>query len=198
MMLKKRNSGGSKSESYESTNKLLAYFSQFHFMRKELPQKLLKELLKNSKRSDRQLSKILGVSQPTVTRARNRLEKTGMIQDYTIIPDFEKMGFEILVINFAKLRPQVLASDVSEKAQEFIVKFPNTIFASTGNGMGMNAVDIAFYKNFTEYHQRVNKMKTEWEDIIEDIQSFIVPLKGEKFKRFSLTYLGDVGRKETP
>ena len=167
-------------------------------MRKKLPQKLLKELLKNSKRSDRQLSKILGVSQPTVTRARNRLEKTGMIQDYTIIPDFEKMGFEILVINFAKLRPQVLASDVSEKAQEFIAKFPNTIFASTGNGMGMNAVDIAFYKNFTEYHQRVNQMKTEWEDIIEDIQSFIVPLKGEKFKQFSLTYLGEGNRKETP
>ncbi|NIO38282.1 winged helix-turn-helix transcriptional regulator, partial [Candidatus Bathyarchaeota archaeon] len=53
-------------------------------MRKELPHQLLRELLKNSKRSDRELAKILGVSQPTVTRTRNRLEKNGMIQDYTI------------------------------------------------------------------------------------------------------------------
>ena len=67
-------------------------------MRKELPQKLLRELLKNSKRSDRDLAKILKVSQPTITRTRHKLEKSGMIQDYTIIPDFEKMGFEILVV----------------------------------------------------------------------------------------------------
>lgn len=160
-------------------------------MRKELPYRLLMELLRNSKRSDRQLAKLLKVSQPTVTRARNRLEENGMIQEYTIVPDFEKMGFEILAINFAKLRPGVLASDMREKAREFIMKFPNAIFASTGEGLGMNAVDIAFYKNFTEYHQRVTQMKTEWKAIIEDIQSFIVALKGESFKRLSLTYLGN-------
>jgi len=44
-------------------------------MRKELPQKLLRELLKNSKRSDRDLAKILKVSQPTITRTRHKLEK---------------------------------------------------------------------------------------------------------------------------
>lgn len=161
-------------------------------MRKELPQKLLRELLKNSKRSDRDLAKILKVSQPTITRTRHKLEKNGLIQDYTIIPNFEKMGFELLAINFAKLRPEILTSETSEKAKEFIAKFPNTIFASSGQGMGMNAVDIAFYRNFTEYQQRVNRMKTEWKDIIEDIQSFIVTLKKEGFKRFSLTYLKDV------
>ena len=34
---------------------------------------LLLELLKDSKRSDRELAKVLGVSQPTVTRMRQRL-----------------------------------------------------------------------------------------------------------------------------
>ena len=158
-------------------------------MRKELPQKLLRELLKNSKRSDRDLAKVLKVSQPTITRARHKLEKSGMIEDYTIIPDFKKMGFEILAVNLAKLRPDVLSSLTSNRAREFIAKFPNTIFASTGQGMGMNAVDIAFYKNFTEYHNRVNLMRTEWKDIIEDIQSFIVPIGEGEFKRFSLTHL---------
>ena len=38
---------------------------------------LLLELLKDSKRSDRELAKILGVSQPTITRLRHKLEKNG-------------------------------------------------------------------------------------------------------------------------
>jgi len=115
-----------------------------------------------------------------------------MIEDYTIIPNFKKTGFEILAINFAKIRPEVLSPEVNEKAREFIAKFPTTIFASTGEGMGMNAVDIAFYKNYTEYHNRVNLMRTEWKDIIEDIQSFIVVIGEGEFKRFSLSHLKDV------
>jgi len=161
-------------------------------MRKELAQQLLRELLKNSKRSDRELAKVLKVSQPTITRTRHKLEKSGMIQEYTIVPDFRKMGFEILAINFARIRPEILAPEIRKRASEFIAKFPSTIFASAGQGMGMNAVDIAFYKNFSEYHNRVNLMRTEWKDVVEDIQSFIVPIGEGEFKSFSLTYLKDV------
>jgi len=161
-------------------------------MVKDLPQKLLRELLKNSKQSDRELAKILNVSQPTISRARHKLEKSGMIEDYTVVPDFKKMGFGLLAINLAKIRAEVLSSGMREKAKEFIEKFPNTIFASTGEGMGMNAVDIAFYRSFTEYHNRANLMRTEWKDIIEDLQSFIVPIGEGEFKRFSLAYLGDI------
>ena len=114
-----------------------------------------------------------------------------MIEDYTIIPDFRKMGFELLVINFAKIRPEIL-SDASEKAKEFIAKFPNTIFASTGEGMGMNAVSIAFYRNFAEYHKRANLMRTEWKGFVDEIQSFVVSLREGEFKRFSLSYLKDI------
>lgn len=167
-------------------------------MRKELPKRLLKELLKNSKRSDRQLSKILGVSQPTVTRARNRLEKNGRIQDYTIVPDFKEMGFELLALNFAKLHPKVHVSEMKEKAKEFIAKFPSTIFASAGEGLGMNAVSISFFRDFTEYTKRINLMRTEMKDIIVDLQSFIIPIGQGEFKRFSPTYLGDVDLMETP
>jgi len=161
-------------------------------MRKELAQRLLRELLKNSKRSDRKLAKVLKVSQPTITRTRHKLEKNGMIEDYTIIPDFKKMGFELLAINFAKLRPEILLSEKSEKLREFAARFPNTIFASAGEGMGMNAIRIALYRNYTEYHNSLNLMKAEWKDIIEDIQSFIVAIGEGEFKRLSLTHLKDV------
>jgi len=42
---------------------------------KEIELKLLAELLNNSRRSDRDLAKVIGTSQPTVTRTRIRLRK---------------------------------------------------------------------------------------------------------------------------
>ena len=59
---------------------------------------ILYELIKNSNRSDHELSKVIGISQPTVTRLRNQLEKEGYIKEYTIIPDFKKMGYSIMAI----------------------------------------------------------------------------------------------------
>ena len=161
-------------------------------MGKDLPQRLLRELLKNSKRSDRDLAKILKVSQPTITRARHRLEKNGMIKDYTIIPDFKKMGFEILALNFVKIRSNFLSSETDEKARKFVTKFPNSIFASRGEGLGMTGVSISFYKNYSEYHQSLNQLRIDWKDLIEDVQSFMISLGEGEFKRFSLTYLKNV------
>jgi len=56
----------------------------------------------------------------------------------------------------------------------------------------MHAVDIAFYQSYTEYHNRVNLMRAEWKDFVEDIQSFVIPIGEGEFKRFSLTHLKDV------
>lgn len=51
---------------------------------KEFELKLISELMKNSRRSDRDLAKAIGSSQPTVTRNRHRLEQQGIIKQYTI------------------------------------------------------------------------------------------------------------------
>ena len=60
---------------------------------------LLLELLKDSKRSHREIAKVLGISQPTVTKMRQKLVKEGAIQEFTIIPDFARMGYEIMAIS---------------------------------------------------------------------------------------------------
>ena len=159
-------------------------------MRKELPQQLLRELLKNSKRSDRELAKVLGVSQPTITRARHKLERKGIIQDYTIIPDFGKMGFEIKALTFVKMRPDVLIGETREKTKKYAAKFPNVIFAYSGKGLGMTGVIISLHKSYTEYHKQLNRLRVDLKDITDEIQSFIVALEEGEYKRFSLKYLG--------
>ena len=68
---------------------------------KPIDYKILFELMKDSHRSDRQLAKSLGVSQPTVTRRRAMLEEN-FIEGYTVIPKFGQIGFEMAAFTFLK------------------------------------------------------------------------------------------------
>jgi DNA-binding Lrp family transcriptional regulator len=76
--------------------------------------------LKDCKRSDRELAKVLGVSQPTVTRMRTKLVKEGMIRDWIIVPDFVKMGYEILAITSVKVKETMLMK-MKNKAIEYSI-----------------------------------------------------------------------------
>ena len=96
--------------------------------------KLLLELLKDSKRSDREISKVLGVSQPTISRTRQRLSEKGIIQEFTVIPDFVKLGFQIMAISSFKLK---VAKDI-EGLTKLMMTRPNVIFSSIAEGMGKN------------------------------------------------------------
>jgi DNA-binding Lrp family transcriptional regulator len=71
---------------------------------KDVELRPISELMKNSRRSDRELAKVLAVSQPTVTRIRTRLEKEGCIKEYTMIPDFSQLGYQMMDVTLLKLR----------------------------------------------------------------------------------------------
>ncbi|MGB9135149.1 MAG: Lrp/AsnC family transcriptional regulator, partial [Candidatus Bathyarchaeia archaeon] len=58
---------------------------------KDIDYRILYELMRNSKTSDRQLAKRIGVSQPTITRRRASLEKE-LIDGYTAVPKWDKFG----------------------------------------------------------------------------------------------------------
>ena len=111
---------------------------------KKLDARLLSELLKDSKKSDRELAKLLNLSQPTVTRKRHKLEKDGWVQQYTIIPDFAKMGFTILAINCIR---SSLNKDFTQKAGKATMSRPNVVFAAGCCGMGMDTVILSLHKS---------------------------------------------------
>ncbi|PIU59229.1 hypothetical protein COS86_05350, partial [Candidatus Bathyarchaeota archaeon CG07_land_8_20_14_0_80_47_9] len=95
---------------------------------------LLKELMRNSRRSDRELAKATGTSQPTVTRNRKLLGK--YIRSYTIVPEFDKIGYEILAVTFAKAKTYSIKEvDAKvEKAKKWVMNHANIVFASDGEG----------------------------------------------------------------
>jgi Lrp/AsnC family transcriptional regulator for asnA, asnC and gidA len=147
---------------------------------------LLEELLKNSKRSDRELAKALGTSQATITRMRNKLEKDGLIQKFTVIPDPEKMGFEIIAITPFKTK---LIPEITEKEVKWARTKQNVIFSAKAEGMGKNAVIISIHKNYTEYTNFLNDFLLAGKGAIESYETMLISLKGGAAKNFSLEYL---------
>ena len=148
--------------------------------------KLLSELLKDSKRSDRELAKLLGASQATVTRMRNRLVEDGLIQQFTVIPDLAKLGFEILAISSFKSKD---TKEIAERAVKATMSKPNVLFAARAEGMGMNAVIISIHKNYTEYSNFLREIRREGVGIIEDYDTLLISLEGFIAKPFFLKYL---------
>ena len=155
-------------------------------MMKKRMLKLLFELMKNAKRSDREIAKIIGVSQPTITRMRQRLEKTAIV-DYTVIPDWTELGFEIMAMTFIKAK---VTKELTEKAKKWAAKNPNVIFTANGEGMGMDYAVISFHKNYSGYSSFIDNLKTEWAEDLQGLQSFLMTTGEERMvKPFSLKYL---------
>jgi len=144
---------------------------------KDIELKLISELVKNSRRSDRELAKAIGISQPTVSRTRVRLEKQGLI-DYSAIPDLAKLGFEILVVTLCKRNYVKHPEYDIQKAKEFAKKNPNIIFGSSGNGLGYDRIGISIHKNYAEYSKFMQESKKYWGDFMS-FDSFLISLKGK-------------------
>jgi DNA-binding Lrp family transcriptional regulator len=157
---------------------------------KENEIRLLAELLKNSKKSDRELGKTLGLSQATVSRTRTKLEREGVIQEYTIIPDLTKLGYELLAITTAKFKT-VRDEKFIERGTKWMKKYPNVLLSSRSQGMGKDALTVSLHKDFTDYNNFIVTLKSDWADAAEDYDSILVSLKGYNVKPFSLRYLAE-------
>lgn len=155
---------------------------------KDKMRKLLFELLKNSKKSDREIAKVLGLSQTTVTRMRNRLVRDGLIREFTVIPDFVKLGYELMAISFIKTK---ITKELLEKAMKWAKKYPNVIFVARAEGMGKNGVTISLHKDYTDYSNFVAESLLYWGEDITSYDTILVSLKGIVVKPFSFRYLAE-------
>ena len=147
---------------------------------REIDRKVLAKLMRNSRLSDRELAKQIGSSQPTVTRARNRLEKQGYIREYTVLPEFKQLGYEILAITFFKYKKRFDAEKI-EKAKKILdetfEKGPfEIIMAERGMGCGFNAVMISVHKDYNSLMRLTNWAQQFYELELGEIENFVVDL----------------------
>ena len=154
---------------------------------------LLWELVEDSKRSDRQLAKVLGVSQPTVTRMRNKLVRDGTVTQFTVMPDLPRMEYEVAAFTFLKVKlgPEFDRPEMRKRGREWAMKQPNIVYSTGCEGMGMNGLIVSIHKDYSDYYQFMLKLRGAWATEMLDIQSFLVSLKNPEVvtKPYSLEYL---------
>jgi DNA-binding Lrp family transcriptional regulator len=142
---------------------------------KDVEFRLIRELIQNSRRSDRELAKALGVSQPTVSRVRTKLEKQKML-NYTTIPDLPKLDFGIIAVTFGRRNLEKHPESLVQKASEFAKKYPNIIFGADGMGLGFDRIAISIHKDYSDYSKFLEEVRSSWQGIM-DVNSFIIDTK---------------------
>ena len=164
---------------------------------KDVDYKIISELMKNSRISDRKLAKIVGVSQPTVSRKRAMLEREKLL-DFTAIPDFSKFGFEIMAFSFYSWTPEAAGElienrdAIMKKLATFLLKHKNIIFACKGRGFGMERMMISLHESYTDYVKLMHDVGQVWGKYLSQSNSFIVSLKEDVVGRqFTFKYLAE-------
>jgi DNA-binding Lrp family transcriptional regulator len=164
-------------------------------MKQEKLIKLLFELIKNSKRSDRDLAKILNISQPTVTRLRKILEKEA-IKQYTIIPNFSYLGFDIVA--FTLFRSKELVHPLWDKGKEWAKDQPNVVFVSTGQGIDSDGIMASVHKDYADFVKFYQAFRRDWGKYLQDFKIFLISLSGSAImKQFTFNYVIDAHQKGT-
>jgi DNA-binding Lrp family transcriptional regulator len=162
---------------------------------KSIDYKIIAALMKNSKTSDRQLAKQIGVSQPTVTRRRAKMEN-GALDGYTAVPQWAALGFEILAVTMVKNHPSVsLKENVKanfERAVKWMKTQPNVILCSGVRGMNRSGLMISVHKSYFDFDRFIAEHKRALGDLFSEIDTALVNLKGgEVIKPLHLKYLAE-------
>ncbi|GAG66574.1 unnamed protein product [marine sediment metagenome] len=120
---------------------------------------ILRELMAHPTTADRTVAVRLGFSQPTISRIRHHLEQTGIIR-YEIIPDLEKLGFEILA--FTTIEPTDRIKD------------DNTVIYATDRGRQMFVISV--HKNYRDYSSFAYNYEVHWEFLVATYRKSTKPL----------------------
>jgi DNA-binding Lrp family transcriptional regulator len=153
--------------------------------------RLVSELMKNSRRSDRELARAIGTSQPTVSRTIKKLEKQGIIKEYTMIPDFSKLGYKILAVTFVKLK-KALDQEQIEEAGRIAIESMSTealevIMLERGLGLGSDGVFITYHEDYSSHVKFIMWLRQFDFLTIEEIESFLISLE-DKVRYRPLTF----------
>jgi DNA-binding Lrp family transcriptional regulator len=146
---------------------------------KDIELKLISELMKNSRRSDRELAKVIGASQPTVTRIRSKLEKEGYMLEYTMMPNFIKLGYHLFALTFISMK-QTISPEEAEKARATALEAAknapaNIVVIERGMGLGHTAIIGSFHKDYASYVELVDNLKRD-SYLENDADSFLINL----------------------
>ncbi|MBA3046208.1 MAG: hypothetical protein KKH41_07025 [Candidatus Thermoplasmatota archaeon] len=101
--------------------------------------------------TDTELSKVISVSQRTVTKLRNRFEEARMFRS-VLIPNLKKLGFKMLVFDHAKLNLHIPEKQRNE-IMDVLAGIKPPVFMAVG---GDDVAALTAYEDFETYRRCMN------------------------------------------
>jgi DNA-binding Lrp family transcriptional regulator len=155
---------------------------------KNVELKLVAELMKNGRRSDRELARAVGISQPTISRAIAKLKKDGVIREFTVIPDYEKLGYGLVAFTLIKVKADVSKQELEEARKVSLRDMKQApseiVLFERGLGDGYVGMLISFHDDYSDYSKLKERMKHYPFLDISATLSFIIDLKDKIHYRY--------------
>jgi DNA-binding Lrp family transcriptional regulator len=130
---------------------------------KDVELKLIAELMRNSRRSDRELARAVGVSQPTVSRAIAKLKKDGVIREFTVIPDYEKLGYGLVAFTLVKMKADITRQELEEARKVSLRDMKQApteiVLFERGLGDGYVGMLVSFHEDYSDYSELKERMR---------------------------------------
>jgi predicted transcriptional regulator len=141
---------------------------------------ILATIVENPSLSDSKLSEVLGMSRPTVSEKRNNFIKQQLIRKRNI-PQIRQIGAELIVLYNFKLNPRLTDNQRQKTAKEMLDNYKP--FIQICDKIDCTGMFVA--KNFEDFKKLNEKhlyRLIDNEDINEDIQLTVIPVKNVKYR----------------
>ncbi len=149
--------------------------------------RFLAALIKAGASSDRELARHLGITNTSASRRRKEIEQEGYINEYTVIPNFNKLGIEIIALSFGAPAAPLTQEQIS-KARKWMGEQPEILCCMEGQGLDANIMMISVHKNYESYLSFLRRLRGEQKSRTWSMQNFNITTDKEALvlKPFSL------------
>ncbi|MFH0889610.1 MAG: Lrp/AsnC family transcriptional regulator [Candidatus Aenigmatarchaeota archaeon] len=134
---------------------------------------VLFELLRDGRKPDKHIALALKLTQPTVTRIRQKLEKERTIKGYRANVNEKVVGFSIAAITFFDWRDYSETKQI-EDAIDYIAKMPEVVYFARGEGLrGKTYMMMTLHKSFADYEALTRRLREKYGKQMAYVEEFI-------------------------
>lgn len=139
--------------------------------------KFLISVLNDGSKIDADIAREIGISKSSAHRIRQKLEKTGIINEYLAIVDLDKIGvdvFFVVLFEWSRFDDE----ELTEKSFKDLENDPHIVFFADGEGSeGLTNVLFMGFRSVYEFNKYFKNFRKKYGNKINKIVSFMIPAR---------------------
>lgn len=133
----------------------------------ENDKEVLRQIIEHAKIPDSKIAEGIGISPQAVFKIRNKLEELGIIQGYTPIIDFKKIGIHVMALLVIRLKPEVWSRYSDDLVSDRISKIPYIVSAYRVADARASHILLFGFRDTEQKEHYLSQMQTKYSNEIE-------------------------------